>query len=193
VNITNIVSNTVNTSSTENLNKQDESNNSFTTIFNQTETPSSNDEFVNPNIVDMFSFVKDISLEEYKVLSNRNDVSNDEKMELAKFQQTDDYITYRTSELLKKGNEKSIAAVIEIGNDTITLGYQGGSTTPNNYARYMSGNLEDTINKLYEAFGETNVKVDQFEKGSGPTIAEFYEKQTGKSYSMHVLRDYSMN
>lgn len=158
------------------------------TVFSATVDEKSS--YKNPNIVSIYSQTKDITLDEYKELNQKEGLTPEESLEIAKFSETAAFSDYQRTEALKKGDSKDIETVISIGNDKITIGFDGLMTLPNKYESYVAaGDPSKTLENLYQAFGKDNVSVEKFEEGQGPTNAEFFEQTTGKNYFRHIMSD----
>lgn len=110
---------------------------------------------------------------------------------LTKFEASKEYSDYQKMLKLEHGKEHDIATIITIGNDKLTLSYEGYLTTPNSYAIFLAGtgNNRDILDNIYRALGEKNVSEESFAKGEGPTNAEFYQQTTGNSYYRYVMSE----
>lgn len=143
----------------------------------------------------VFSNTKNLTLSEYKELEKKDagSITSDEIVEMAKFHQTEEYANYHKAQVLEQGNRQDIKTIITIGEDKISIRYDGSIQTPNSYAHYIShangADVQGTLENLYAAFGKSNVIEETFLKGEGPTNAEYFEEKTGKNYHRFVMSD----
>jgi hypothetical protein len=143
----------------------------------------------------VFSNTKNLTLSEYKELEKKDtgSITSNETMEMTKFHGTEEYAAYHKTQLLEQGNKKDIKTIITIGEDKLSISYDGSIQTPNSYAHYISrangADVQGTLENLYAEFGKSNVIEETFLEEKGPTNAEYFEEKTGKNYYRFVMSD----
>lgn len=87
--------------------------------------------------------------------------------------------TYQQS--LEHMHDMRVSDIITIGSDQITLYEGGGMGGPNKYARFfVAMDHQQTLENLRKEFG-SQVQIESFPPGTGPTDAELYEMRTGRN------------
>lgn len=184
--LNNVNSAVTSTSSSQSLVESKKNTDDFSKTVNEIkETPKK------PVSIDELLRPKAITAAEFERLVEKRNTTDEERRSISGFASSPENQDYMRNRRLKAGDDKDIEKIITIGNDKITVNYNGSITSPNSYSRYISdsGSLQETLNNLYQAFGRGNVREETFAKGEGPTNKEYFEETTGKSFYRFVMSD----